>query len=165
MIYFDWVITNETHFNCGRRAGYSGAAARLPGGCRLPDCRGWGWRGSPGSVWRADLRPGSIGPDAPENRRLWGLRADPPAVPGPYFDAHRPGWGRIAAPGFRYGHRRLCDQALLHAGAAGKDPGHPPPPWNRRGGQPPAVPGPDFGSGHAGGPAGRPAPGPDRPGV
>ena len=25
----------------------------------------------------------------PKNRRLWGLRADPPAVPGPYFDAHR----------------------------------------------------------------------------
>ena len=34
--------------------------------------------------------------------------------------------------GFRPGHRRLCDQALLHAGAAGEDPGHPPPPAEDR---------------------------------
>ena len=34
--------------------------------------------------------------------------------------------------GFRHGHRRLCDQALLHAGAAGKDPGHPSPPGRQR---------------------------------
>ena len=165
MLHWGQVMLYEIHFDYRGRAGHSGAAAGLPGGCRLSDRRDRGRGGGPGAVRRAALRPGAAGPDAPKDRRLRGLRVHPPPVPGAHSHAHRPGRGRIAAPGLRHGHRRLCDQALLHASATGKDSGHPPPPGERRGGQPPALPGPDFGPGQPGGGAGGPVPGPDRPGV
>ena len=89
----------ETHFNCGGRAGYPGAAVRLPPGRGVWNHSGRRRGGSPGAVPVPSLRPGAAGPDAAQDRRLRGLRAHPPPVPGAHFDAHRPGRGGGAAPG------------------------------------------------------------------
>ena len=160
-------MLNETHFNCRRRAGYSGAAARpICEDAGYRDRRGRRRRGGPGPVSEArhfdlvllDIMLPKI--DGFGVCELIRQQSQVPILMLTALDGEEQQLRGFGLDIDDYVTKPFSMPVLLEkirvilrrAGECG-------------GGQPPALPGSDAGPGRPGGAAGRPSPGTDRPGV